>query len=248
MNIIEDKILNMIKPKKNYFTILFWILFLLLGTPVIAKDLKLINGKKFIVLTDEAPPKNMKWNQYGKVLESFHGVKAISNGSKNTNRKYQCTELIHRFLREIYGLPSYIELGLGNGKDLAYGISKKFAKPTRSIGLFSKYLVHLEYFESGKSKYPPVVGSIVSMHFNKDLNGYGHVGIIRTLVKNDDGSLTGFLFDQHGSMYKTVGVPIYADKVIFNKRENGHWIGTVYSQKFKRKYPIIGWASVIASY
>ena len=215
-------------------------------TSIIAADLKTINGKQFIVLADEAPAKNMKWHEYGEVLETFQGIKAFSNGSKNSNRKYQCTELIHRFLREVYGLPSYIELGLGDGKDLAFGISKKFAKPTQSIGIFSQYLIHLEYFESGTSEYPPVVGSIVSMHFNQDLKGYGHVGIIRTLVKNEDGSLTGFLFDQHGSMYKTVGVPIYADKVTFKKREDGHWTGTVYSQKFKRKYPVIGWSSVIA--
>lgn len=206
-----------------------------------------IGDKRFLMLAQEAPPPNMTWKAFGEVIETYLGVSAISNGAATTDRRYQCTELIHRFLREMYGLPSRIGLGLGHGKDLARGVGTRFANPTRSNGIITDYVIHLEYFEGGKSRFPPVVGSIVSMYFNRAGTGYGHVGIIRTLDRNDDGSVSGLLFDQHGSMHNTVGIPIQSDTVIFNSDGNGYWSGQVLSWKYNRKYPVIGWSSVVVT-
>ena len=205
-----------------------------------------IDGKRFVVLQSEEPPETMFWGKFGDEIENYFGVSAKSNGDAIKNRSYQCTELIHRFLRDVYGLPSRIGMGLGHGKDLASGVGARFGNSTKANGLIKDYIIHLEYFENGFSLYPPVVGSIVSMHFSSTKKGYGHVGIIRTLSKQSDGTLRGFLFDQHGSIHKEVGIPIKPDTVVFNMDRNGVWRGNVESWKFQRSYPVIGWTNIVS--
>lgn len=205
-----------------------------------------IDGKRFVVLQSEEPPETMIWGKFGDEIENYFGVSAKSNGDAIINRSYQCTELIHRFLRDVYGIPSRIGMGLGHGKDLASGVGARFSNSTKANGLIKDYVIHLEYFENGIALYPPVVGSIVSMHFSSTMKGYGHVGIIRTLSKQSDDTLRGFLFDQHGSIHKEVGISIKPDTVVFEMDRNGTWRGNVLSWKYQRSYPVIGWASIVS--
>ncbi len=48
--------------------------------------------------------------QYGKDFDTYMGVVAYGNREKG---KYQCTELVHRFFKNVYNVPTQIGLGLG---------------------------------------------------------------------------------------------------------------------------------------
>ena len=204
-----------------------------------------IKGKKFLCLAAEPPPENMVWGTFGSEIESFYGVTAYSNGARKSGRKYQCTELVHRFLTEVYGIPSSINLGLGHGKFLAKSIAD-FHKS--SIGTSNKldgYSVRLENFQNRRSEFPPVVGAIVSMYFDSRQEGYGHVGIIREIKINDDGMLEATLFDQHGFAHQEENIPIKADRLLFEKDQFGNWNGHVWSWKYEKKYPVISWTNPV---
>ena len=204
-----------------------------------------INGKKFLSLNPEPSPKNMVWGDFGSKIESYYGVVAYSNGARKSGRKYQCTELIHRFLTEIYGIPSSINLGLGNGKDLAKNIAEYYKSAVGTSDTLQGYSIRLENFENKKSIYPPVTGSIVSMYFNSNNTGYGHVAIIREIKVNEDGMVEATLFDQHGFAHKQAGIPIEADHLLFEKDPNGKWCGQVLSWKYDRKYAVISWTNPV---
>jgi hypothetical protein len=204
-----------------------------------------INGKKFLSLNQEPSPDKMIWGNFGSPVESYYGIVAYSNGARKSGRKYQCTELIHRFLTEIYGIPSSINLGLGHGKDLAKNVAEHYKAVVGTSDTLQGYSVRLENFENEKSIYPPVTGSIVSMYFNSQKKGYGHVGIIREIKVNEEGLVEATLFDQHGFAHKEAGIPIQADRLLFEKDANGNWSGSVLSWKYDRKYPVISWTNPV---
>ena len=233
-------------------TLLFLSLLLLLlfsrSDHLIAQDsLKVltIHGKKFLSLNPESSPENMVWGDFGSKIESFYGVVAYSNGARKNGRKYQCTELIHRFLTDVYGISSSIYLGLGHGRYLAKNIAEYHKTSVGTSDTLQGFYVRLENFTNKKSIYPPVVGSIVSMHFDRQKKGYGHVGIIREIKINDDGMVEATLFDQHGFAHKEAGIPIQADHLLFEKDKNGFWNGNVHSWKYDYLYPVISWTNPV---
>lgn len=202
-----------------------------------------VGGKSFLSLIPEIAPKNMHWGTYGSKIESYYGVIAYSNGAKKTNRKYQCTELVHRFITNVYGIPSRIGLGLGHAKDLAKNIAQRYKSKVGKSTSLGNYQIRLENFDNKKSTYPPVVGSIVSMHFNSKKTGYGHVAIIRAIIEKEDGSLKAILFDQHGFIHNTVNLPIQSDFILFKKDSSGNWAGQVFSWVNKSYYEVISWTN-----
>jgi hypothetical protein len=204
-----------------------------------------IKGKNFLCLASEPSPENMVWGDFGSEVESYYGVTAYSNGARQSGRKYQCTELIHRFLTEVYGIPSGINLGLGHGKYLAKNIAEFHKIAIGTSDTLGNYSIRLENFLNKKTAYPPVVGAIVSMYFDSQKKGYGHVGIIREIKINDDGMLEATLFDQHGFAHKKAGIPIQADHLLFEKDKYGNWNGHVWSWKYEKKYPVISWTNPV---
>ena len=204
-----------------------------------------IHGKDFLCLKPEASPEKMVWGKFGDEVESYYGVTAYSNGARQSGRKYQCTELVHRFITEVYGIPSSINLGLGHGKYLAKNIAEFHKSSIGTSDTIAGYSVRLENFKNKKSAYPPVVGSVVSMYFDSQKKGYGHVGIIRDLKINDEGMLEATLFDQHGFAHKEAGIPIMADRLLFEKDRYGNWHGHVWSWKYEKKYPIVSWTNPV---
>ena len=230
-------------------TLFFWLFLFYYSTPVNAQNSSLkmvcIHDKTFLSLVSEPSPENMVWGDFGSELESYYGVKAYSNGAKKSGRKYQCTELIHRFVSDIYGIPSSIYLGLGHGKDLAKNIAEYHESVVGTSDTLQGYFVRLENFENKKSIYPPLTGAIVSMYFDSKKKGYGHVGIIREIKVNDQGMVEASLFDQHGFAHKEAGIPIQADRLFFEKDADGNWYGYVLSWKYDRKYPIISWTNPV---
>jgi len=230
-------------------TLFFWLFLFCYNTPMNAQNSSLkivsIHDKAFLSLISEPSPENMIWGDFGSEIESYYGVKAYSNGAKKSARKYQCTELIHRFISDIYGIPSNIYLGLGHGKNLAKNIAKYHESVIGTSDTIQGYYVRLENFENKKSIYPPVTGAIVSMYFDSQKKGYGHVGIIREIKVNDEGMVEATLFDQHGFAHKEAGISIQSDHLLFEKDVNGNWNGYVLSWKYKRKYPVISWTNPV---
>ncbi len=204
-----------------------------------------IHGKRFLSLAPEPAPENLFWGQFGSVVESYYGVTAYSNGARRRGRIYQCTELVHRFITEIYGIPSRLNLGMGHGKDLAKNLAAYHRTVVGTSDTLNGYTVRLENFENAKSVYPPLTGSIVSMYFDSRKKGYGHVGIIRDMKINENGQLEATLFDQHGFAHIVSGIPIQADRLFFEKDEKGCWSGYVHSWKNNRQYPVISWTNPV---
>ncbi|MEM9819467.1 MAG: CHAP domain-containing protein [Bacteroidota bacterium] len=204
-----------------------------------------VEDKQFLSLTPEAAPKEMVWGTFGSKIESYHGVTAYSNGARKTNRKYQCTELIHRFLSDVYGIPSKIGQGLGHAKDLAHNIAQRYRSKIGNSPALGNYQIRLENFSNQRSVYPPVVGAIVSMHFNRSKKGYGHVGIIRSITQNEDGSLKATLFDQHGFIHRKENIPIQSDVILFKKDTKGNWGGQVTSWLHQSNYEVISWTNPV---
>ena len=228
----------------SFFFFQFWVSTSLNGQE---NELRIISiqGKKFLSLIPEPSPENMVWGAFGNEVESYYGVTAYSNGSRKTGRKYQCTELIHRFLTKVYGIPSSINLGLGHGKYLAKNVAEFYKTSVGTSDTLGNYSIRLENFTNKRSVYPPVVGSIVSMYFDSQQKGYGHVGIIREIKINDDGMVEATLFDQHGFAHKQAGIPIQADRLLFEKDVKGNWYGYVLSWKYNKKYPVISWTNPV---
>ena len=126
-----------------------------------------INGKLFLQLPPEDPPESMTWGSKGEPIESYLGITAYSNGdAPKGQRYYQCTELVHRFMREIWGIPTRLGLGMGHGVDLAKGMASFLNTPMIGERAGNR-AINLEYFENDRALHPPVVGSIVSMYFNR---------------------------------------------------------------------------------
>jgi hypothetical protein len=204
-----------------------------------------IDGKTFVVLPAEAPVK-VYWSEFGEPFDSYFGLEALSNGKKKGDAAtYQCTELIHRYVSTIYGFPSRIGLGMGDGNALAEGIAEYFRGQTRSLEAIGAKHVSLEYFVEGKSKHPPVVGSIISMHFTLSEKGSGHVAILRELSEPAPGELAGTLFAQHGKMGYKIGAEVVPDTVHFKQTEDGTWNGIVRSPFFGQDFRIVGWTTAV---
>lgn len=206
-----------------------------------------VKGKTFLALIPEAAPDNMRWGAFGSKIESYYGITAYSNGSRKKGRKYQCTELVHRFVNSVYGIPTRINMGLGHGKDLAKNLAYHYRSTVGTSDTLEGYSIRLENFENARSFYPPVVGSVVSMRFSNNQKSYGHVAIIRAIEEQANGTLAATLFDQHGFIHKEAGIPIQADTVYFKKDEKGIWSGQVLSWLYCVEYPVVSWTNPLVS-
>lgn len=203
-------------------------------------------GDKMFAIVSPEPGQPVTWTAFGEPFDSFAGVPAISNGIvRGQGAKYQCTELAHRFIAQTYGFPSRIGLGMGHGFALAQGMADYFQSQTQTRG---DQRLALEFFAEGQSHYPPVVGSVISMHFTESEDGPGHVAILRDLVSIAPDRLEGTLFAQHGAIPYKVGAQVPPDTVTFTQNKGGTWNGRVFSPLFKRDFRIVGWTSAVVQF
>ncbi len=103
-----------------------FIVFLLLAVHSFANGCPDLSQYEKLILEPQQIPKNNTWKKYGQSFDEFYGVQAFSNHEDGKGGTYQCTELVHRFMREVYGVPTRIGMGLGHAKDLAKNLSVKF--------------------------------------------------------------------------------------------------------------------------
>lgn len=210
-------------------------------------SLKPVLGKTFVVLPAEPTPDRIIWPEYGKSVETYLGIDAFSNGTGSPESDWQCTELVHRFVSDVFGIPSRIGWGMGHGKDLAAGLVGYHKNRIGSSERLGDVRVRLEYFKSGSTAYPPVTGSIVSMYFNNRRAGFGHVGMIRQILSETEDEIVGVLFDQHGFINNNyVGRQIQADHVVFRRDADGKWTGWVRPWRWPgEEYAATGWTTAV---
>lgn len=171
------------------------------------------------------------WTAHGEAFDQFYDVPAYSNALSKESGKFQCTELVHRFLKSVYDIPTKIGMGLGHANQLPLNLYKKFKNleivNERTQGIPTR----LKYFENGCSKVPPAVGSIISLNYGL----YGHVGIVRKILTQSESKIVFALFEQHGLRQFKIGSPKSRTEVIFEKNSKGYWVAK----------DVIGWLSLI---
>ncbi len=208
-------------------------------------------GARFVELAPQAEPHTITWREFGEPVATYVGVTAYAHGRDGDPRRenpqglYQCTELVHRYLRQTYAIPTRIGLGLGHGVDLAHGVAERFGGETWTGGITGETPVTLRYFASGGDACRPMVGSVVSiaMPYDDGTPSPGHVAIIRAL-EPDSGVLIATLFEQHGGSSLAPGDEVSAGQIRF-ERVDGAWVGAFLSQS-GRTFPVVGWTSVVA--
>lgn len=207
-------------------------------------------GERFVELAAQPEPQSFQWKTFGEPVASYMDVVAYSNGQDgdprrdNTHGLYQCTELAHRYLHDVFGVPTRIGLGLGNGVDLARKVAVRFAGQSFRGGITGDTPVELQYFANGSSACRPMVGTVVSIAM--PWNGVqtpGHVAIIRDL-QADGLKLEATLFEQHGGASLAPGEEVPASHITF-ERVDGAWEGTFHSPGGGGDWPVEGWTSAV---
>lgn len=209
-------------------------------------------GLRFLELAPQPEPATLVWGEFGAPFDAAFGVTAFAHGRigdprrENAQGLYQCTELVHRYLRQTWGIPTRIGLGLGHGVDLARGLADRFGSETWAGGIASAP-VTLTYFANGRSACRPTVGGVVSiaMPYDDGAPSPGHVAVIRALHVESDTVLIATLFEQHGGDSLDPGDEIAPGRIRFERRD-GAWTGAFLSQS-ARTFPVEGWTNVTAA-
>lgn len=186
--------------------------------------------KPIILENIESAPQSLTWAEYGKEFDNFMGIPAYSNKSIGGGT-YQCTELVHRFMSGVFGVPTALGMGIGNGDQVAKGMSarfKDFVIQNKNTGNKKARLAHIE---NNCSAHAPVVGSLISIKYPNA----GHVAIIREVKNIDDKTKEITLFEQHGIRRLNPGAKKVPTKMTITKNPDGTWGGS----------RIVGWISVV---
>ncbi len=154
------------------------------------------------------------WKKHGERYDSFMGIPALSNIARGG--QYQCTELAHRFLNEIFGIPTRIGIGLGNANVVVQNISQRFGNGTYRYG---NYSIRLKYESTKQAKEPPTVGSAINFG-----GTYGHVAIVRYVEALDASKVKVFLIEQHGFPSWRLGDAHPIRSLVFSKNRAGNWV------------------------
>lgn len=211
-------------------------------------------GARFVELPTQSKPAALKWTAFGDRYDEAFGVTAYAHGAPGDPRRdngdglYQCTELVHRYLREVYNVPTRIGLGLGHGVDLAAGLAERFGGQTFTGGVTGMTPVTLRYFANGASACPPLVGSIVSVAMppQDGTRGYGHVAVIRAIDSEGPDVFVATLFEQHGGDYLEPGDEVGPGRVRFFRGADQAWRG-VYLSAGGRTFTVEGWTDIVAA-
>lgn len=164
-------------------------------------------------LSGGALPKTLYWKSHGAVYDQFLGVEAYSN---NRNGRYQCTDLVHRFLAKVYKVPTSLGIGLGHADVMLSNIYGRFGKQTFKFGLKS---LKMRLLRNSSASEPPTVGSAV----NFASGSYGHVAIVRDVEFLSASSVKVYLFEQHGFPKWSTGEKKPLRSVVFKKNRSGSW-------------------------
>lgn len=166
----------------------------------------------------EALDRKNVWRHHGLEFDNFLGVRAFSNKAGG-NGMYQCTELVHRFLKNIYGIPTKIGNGMGNANKLIQNEFSVFGKNTYMYR--DEKPVKMKLLKAGLAKEPPAPSSAI----NFDIGKAGHVAIVRYVEYVNDNTVYIYLFEQHGYPVLLAGQSSPIHKVKLIKSKEGFWYG-----------------------
>lgn len=162
---------------------------------------------------------SVTWKAFGEEFDSFYGIPAYSNQSTGGG-KYQCTELVHRFMSGVFGVPTALGMGIGDGDVVAQNMTARFKNEILQNANTANKKARLAYIQNRCSSQPPVVGSLISIKYSNA----GHVAIIRDVKKVGD-QLELTLFEQHGIRRLAPGAEKVRTKIRLSKNADGTWSG-----------------------
>ncbi|GIL16815.1 MAG: hypothetical protein BroJett040_05660 [Oligoflexia bacterium] len=183
-----------------------------------------------IPLENPSPTSSLIWKKSGEVFDTFYDVPAYSN---TPGGKFQCTELVHRFMNKVYGIPTKIGIGLGHAEVLSKNMTDRFKKQVIQSPYLQNKPARLAYIENKCSSSAPVVGSMISLQYTK----WGHVGIVRDVKVIDENQIQITLFEQHGVASYQPGQKKPSTQIVLKKDSSGRWSGP----------NVIGWINVVAN-
>lgn len=159
--------------------------------------------------------KNNKWQKMNVAFDNSMGVSAFSN---KKGGKWQCTELVHRFLKTVYGVPTKIGNGMGHANVLIQNLAEKFGESTFK---FKNLDVQMVLRKDGISVEPPAAGSVINFAIGK----FGHTAVVRYVEVVDTNTVKAYLFEQHGFPSVKVGDNKPIRVITFNRSDEGRWTG-----------------------
>jgi hypothetical protein len=179
-------------------------------------------------------------NDENNIFSTYLGVNAYEGyDTKDSNNKYQCTELVKRFYKDKFGMPFTSN---GNGKFVAQNLQVNSSKHTLK---HNNKTIKLTYHPNQSSE-KPVNGSVVSFYQSSDGEGdndIGHVAIIKKITCSTSNKCEAVLFEQNYT-YKDKNSDkhniAFARKATFSKI-NEKWNGLA-----DNKHKAVGWT--IAKY
>lgn len=205
---------------KNLFGPIICSLILISGyCEVVNADLSLIYNKTTLVpkfsrsLTIE---KTLYWRKHGEIYDRFLGVPAYSN---RTDGKYQCTELVHRYLNQIFGIPTKIGIGMGHANIMLQNEYAAFSKKTYDYQKTQK--VKMNLLANARASEPPAPGSVINFSIGKA----GHVAVVRYVDFLSPDLVKVYLFEQHGYPRHRAGDVSPIVSILFKKLPNNKWSG-----------------------
>lgn len=149
-----------------------------------------------IELPQDSTKLQVPYPGYGQPLMEWLGVTTFANDLRG-RKKYQCTELVHRFVRTVFGFETRLGLGMGHGYSLARGMSRHFEEKT-TISPHTDGTVVMVYegtTNCSLENQRPHVGSVIS--FQHDRSKYGHTGVVRSIEKISDNEIELRLLEQN---------------------------------------------------
>lgn len=159
--------------------------------------------------------KNNTWKSHGVAYDKFMGVTAYAN---KRNGKFQCTEVTHRFLNDVFGVPTKVGNGMGHANVLTQNFAKTFGNDTFK---YKDQNIKMTLRQNGNSAEPPAVGSPINFQSGK----FGHIAIVRFVEVIDNNTVRVHLFEQHGFPKHKIGAKKEIRSIDFTKSANGKWSG-----------------------
>lgn len=158
-----------------------------------------------------------RWQKNGVAYDYFKNVPAYSN---RRNGRYQCTELVHRFFREVYRVPTRLGIGMGHASRLTQNIKRRFGGRLYEINN-NRYRMAL--LKNGRAQEPPAPGAAINFKIGK----FGHIAIVRYVKPISKSKVRVYLIEQHGFFFtnRKPGTRKPIRSLLMTRSRSGTWSG-----------------------
>lgn len=195
-------------------------------------------GSEWKKISSDANSKNIIFSTYlGVNAYEGYNVKPCTEHDASGCNKYQCTDLVKRFYKDVFGMTQTTN---GHGKSVAKNLQSHSNSKTLK---YNDKQVKLTYHPSGDGE-RPINGSVISFD-QQSKNGkgnlWGHVAIAQKVTCSSYNKCEIVLFEENYTKKDAGQYNIaFSRKAIFTKT-NGKWSGLA-----DNKHKAVGWT--IAKY